>query len=131
MSILKRPATLHLVSTFPGQIMVADDSRQRLTETTERSDSTDIQCSIVNTQSGPGLPGSGVRCFSGMACNHLHMLICDGAGRDVIPRSMQLVAGRTGQECNDRKRRKGAFWEDRYHATAVEPGNGSSWDVNL
>jgi putative transposase len=33
---------------------------------------------------------------------------------------MQLVAGRTGQEYNQRKGRKGAFWEDRYHATAVD-----------
>jgi len=31
-----------------------------------------------------------------------------------------LAAGRTGQEYNIRKNRKGAFWEDRYHATAVE-----------
>ena len=31
-----------------------------------------------------------------------------------------MVAGRTGQEYNVRKSRKGAFWEDRYHATAVE-----------
>jgi len=27
-----------------------------------------------------------------------------------------------GQEYNIRKRRKGAFWQDRYHATAVETG---------
>jgi putative transposase len=33
---------------------------------------------------------------------------------------MQLIAGRTGQEFNDRKGRHGAFWEDRYHATAIE-----------
>jgi hypothetical protein len=33
---------------------------------------------------------------------------------------MQLVAGRTAQEYNMRKDRKGAFWEDRYHATAVQ-----------
>lgn len=33
---------------------------------------------------------------------------------------MQLIAARTGQEYNIRKRRKGAFWEDRYHATAIE-----------
>jgi putative transposase len=33
---------------------------------------------------------------------------------------MQLVAGRTAQEYNRRKQRKGAFWEDRYHATAVD-----------
>ena len=36
---------------------------------------------------------------------------------------MQLVAGRTGQEYNQRKDRKGADWEDRYHATAVESGD--------
>ena len=30
-----------------------------------------------------------------------------------------MVAGRTGQEYNQRKNRNGAFWEDRYHATAV------------
>jgi len=42
--------------------------------------------------------------------------------RDIIPKSIQLVAGRTGQEFNQRKGRKGAFWEDRYHATAVETG---------
>jgi hypothetical protein len=33
---------------------------------------------------------------------------------------MQLLAGRTGQEYNQRKKRKGAFWQDRYHATAVQ-----------
>jgi hypothetical protein len=33
---------------------------------------------------------------------------------------MQLIAGRTAQEYNYRKGRAGAFWEDRYHATAVE-----------
>jgi REP-associated tyrosine transposase len=33
-----------------------------------------------------------------------------------------LVAGRTAQEFNQRKKRKGAFWEDRCHATAVETG---------
>ena len=33
---------------------------------------------------------------------------------------MQLVAGRTGQEYNQRKGRRGAYWEDRYHATAVD-----------
>jgi putative transposase len=35
---------------------------------------------------------------------------------------IQLVAGRTAQEYNIQKRRKGAFWEDRYHATAIETG---------
>ena len=43
--------------------------------------------------------------------------------RDIIPKSMKLVAGRTGQKYNQRKNRRGAFWEDRYHATAVESGD--------
>ena len=51
--------------------------------------------------------------------NHIHLLV-HGTGRGVIPRSMQLIAGRTAQEFNRRKGRRGAFWEDRYHATAVE-----------
>jgi putative transposase len=33
---------------------------------------------------------------------------------------MHLIAGRIGQEYNQRKKRKGAFWQDRYHATAVQ-----------
>jgi putative transposase len=49
--------------------------------------------------------------------------VADDGGRDVIPKSMQLVAGRTGQEFNQRKNRNGAFWEDRYHATAIEDGD--------
>jgi putative transposase len=52
--------------------------------------------------------------------NHVHLLAFDNGGRNVIPDSIKLIAGRTGQEYNIRKKRKGAFWEDRYHATAVE-----------
>jgi len=52
--------------------------------------------------------------------NHIHLLVFDEEGRGVIPESVKLVAGRTGQEYNIRKNRKGAFWEDRYHATAIE-----------
>ncbi len=55
-----------------------------------------------------------------LTSNHIHLLVRDNGDRDVIPNSLQLVAGRTGQEFNQRKRRKGAYWEDRYHATAVE-----------
>jgi len=55
--------------------------------------------------------------------NHIHLLVAEDGGRDVIPNSMQLVAGRTGQEYNQRKDRKGAYWEDRYHASAVESGD--------
>jgi len=51
--------------------------------------------------------------------NHIHLLVKD-TGKNVIPKSMQLIAGRTAQMYNQRKNRKGAFWEDRYHATAVQ-----------
>ena len=54
--------------------------------------------------------------------NHIHLLVAGDDDRDVIPNSIKLIAGRTGQEYNQRKNRKGAFWEDRYHATAVESG---------
>lgn len=51
--------------------------------------------------------------------NHIHLLVLD-RGNGEIARSMQLIAGRTAQEYNQRKHRKGAYWEDRYHATAVD-----------
>jgi len=50
--------------------------------------------------------------------NHVHLLVKD-SGKGEISRSMQLLSGRTAQEYNQRKSRKGAFWEDRYFATAV------------
>jgi putative transposase len=50
--------------------------------------------------------------------NHIHLVVRDNGEGDVIPNSIQLIAGRTGQEFNQRKNRKGAFWEDRYHASA-------------
>ena len=52
--------------------------------------------------------------------NHIHLLVQDNAYRDTLPNTIQLTAGRTAQEYNLRKKRKGAFWEDRYHATAVQ-----------
>ena len=52
--------------------------------------------------------------------NHVHLLVADAGDQATIPRSMQLAAGRTGQEYNQRKARKGVFWQDRYHATAVD-----------
>ena len=54
--------------------------------------------------------------------NHIHLLAVDGESEETIPRSMQLIAGRVGQEYNQRKGRRGAFWEDRYNATAVGSG---------
>ena len=32
--------------------------------------------------------------------NHVHLLVQDEAGQDAIPKSMQLIAGRTAQEYN-------------------------------
>jgi putative transposase len=40
--------------------------------------------------------------------NHVHLLVKDSGG-DVMPQSMQLIAGRTAQEYNERKHRYGAF----------------------
>lgn len=51
--------------------------------------------------------------------NHIHLLVQD-RGHGEIAKSMQLIAGRTAQAYNQRKQRGGAYWEDRYHATAVE-----------
>ena len=51
--------------------------------------------------------------------NHVHLLVKD-TGEGVITRSMQLVASRVAQDYNRRKSRQGPFWEDRYHATAVD-----------
>ncbi len=51
---------------------------------------------------------------------HIHLVVRDNGEGDVIPNSIQLIAGSTGQEFNQRKNRKGVFWEDRYHATAIE-----------
>lgn len=53
--------------------------------------------------------------------NHVHLLVQD-QGRGEVAASMQLIEGRTAQPFNRRKARGGAFWEDRYHATAVETG---------
>lgn len=52
--------------------------------------------------------------------NHIHILVYDNNNQNIIPSSIKLAAGCTGQHYNQRKNRKGAFWEDRYHATAVQ-----------
>lgn len=54
--------------------------------------------------------------------NHIHLLVLAPKDMEAIPRLMQLVAGRTGQEFNQRRNRKGAYWEKRYSATAVQTG---------
>jgi putative transposase len=53
-----------------------------------------------------------------VTCNHIHLLVQDRI-QGAISKSLQLIAGRIAQEYNQRKSRRGAFWEDRYFATAV------------
>ena len=55
-----------------------------------------------------------------MGSDQIHLIVRDHKEGEAIARSVPLIAGRTGQEFNQRKKRRGAFWEDRYHATAVE-----------
>ena len=43
--------------------------------------------------------------------NHIHLLVADNGDSDTIPNSIQLIAGRIGQEFNQRKARKGASYE--------------------
>jgi putative transposase len=56
--------------------------------------------------------------------NHIHLLILDRGSGDnqAIAKSLHLAEARVAQEYNERKGRSGAFWEDRYHATAIETG---------
>ncbi|MDG5813644.1 transposase [Chitinispirillales bacterium ANBcel5] len=55
--------------------------------------------------------------------NHIHLLAYDGGKESVIAPSMQLTEGQTAQRYNLVNKRTGAFWSDRYHATAVETGD--------
>lgn len=52
--------------------------------------------------------------------NHVHLLLFADGKQWTIPRSIQLIASRTAVEFNQRKNRSGAFWDDNYHATAIE-----------
>ncbi|MFW6132058.1 MAG: transposase [Candidatus Aminicenantaceae bacterium] len=52
--------------------------------------------------------------------NHIHLLALSNGKENDIARTMHLVSGRTAWEFNHNRNQKGAFWEDRYHATAVE-----------
>jgi REP-associated tyrosine transposase len=49
--------------------------------------------------------------------NHVHLLVVD-TEKDVIATSLQLVAGRTTQEFNQRKKRKRAFGANQLQLAA-------------
>ena len=52
--------------------------------------------------------------------NYAHLLVSGDSDRDGIPQSIQILAGKTEQHYNQRKKHTGAFWEDFCHSTAVE-----------
>jgi putative transposase len=52
--------------------------------------------------------------------NHIHLLVAAVRDAENIAKSIQLIAGRTAQEYNISQGRLGAFWQDRYHATAID-----------
>ncbi len=54
--------------------------------------------------------------------NHIHLLVLESGRPNDIARSIHLAAGQTAQRFNRRKERRGAFWQDRYQATAVDLG---------
>lgn len=56
-----------------------------------------------------------------ITCSHVH-IVAHVRDRDAVARLMDLAAGATARQYNRRKPRSGAFWEGKYHATAVESG---------
>jgi REP element-mobilizing transposase RayT len=59
--------------------------------------------------------------------NHIHLMALAGRAEAAgtsrpISRTIQLAHSRLAQEYNLRKERHGAYWEDRFHATAIETG---------
>jgi putative transposase len=54
--------------------------------------------------------------------NHVHLILHSDATGE-IARFMQELAGGVAQDFNRRKKRSGAYWEGRYHATLVEGGS--------
>ena len=63
--------------------------------------------------------------------NHVHLLVVDDGERDVIPNSIKLVAGRTGQEYNQRKDRKGAYWQERSSITSQILSVQQRWKAGI
>jgi putative transposase len=69
-----------------------------------------------------GLVRERIRCLGYcITSNHVHVLLrAENAG--AVSDLMQYVQGCSAQAYNLRKRRQGAFWSDRYHATMIEDG---------
>lgn len=54
-----------------------------------------------------------------VTCNHIHLVVVTDDNQ-TVPQAMRLVAGQTARSYNRRKKRHGAFWEDRYHAVPIK-----------
>jgi putative transposase len=54
--------------------------------------------------------------------NHTHEILTSQHPQQ-ISRMMQALEGKFAEYYNARKRRSGAFWEDRYHSTMIEDGS--------
>jgi len=54
--------------------------------------------------------------------NHIHILVLCPEDKSAIPCMMRLLGSKVGATYNKRTGRQGAFWQKRYHATAVETG---------
>jgi len=54
--------------------------------------------------------------------NHVHLLMTSRSTDVAISNFMQVVQGQFAQAYNRRKKRSGAFWENRYHATMIDSG---------
>jgi len=53
--------------------------------------------------------------------NHTHLILTSQKPTQ-ISRMMQFLEGKFAEYYNGRKRRSGAFWEDRFHCTMIEDG---------
>jgi putative transposase len=53
--------------------------------------------------------------------NHVH-LVAGAAAKSCVAAMMQQLEGEFARSYNRRKRRSGAYWEGRYHATMIEGG---------
>jgi putative transposase len=69
-----------------------------------------------------GLERFGVSLLSyAITCNHTHQILTSQDPKS-ISRMMQTVEGKFAEHYNERKRRSGAFWEDRFHTTMIQDG---------
>lgn len=53
--------------------------------------------------------------------NHIHLLLSFNSSTE-LSKSMHFLQGTSAKDYNLRKKREGAFWRGRYHATLIEKG---------